>query len=232
MMISILLIAAIFPAVYLILKVRKYDKLEKEPAGLIISLVVMGMLSTFIAMILEMVLEWALYQLIPYYSILYNIILYFIVVALSEEAVKYLMLKLRTWKSRHFNCQFDGIVYGVSVSLGFALFENILYVTNYGLSTALIRAVTAIPGHACFGVYMGFYYGIARYYAIRNDKVNSKKYLRLSLWIPVLLHGLYDYIASAPGYISMAVFVIFIIVMFKASLKLVEKLSYNDRYID
>ena len=232
-MISVVLISvAVIPALYLILQVRKYDRLEKEPVGLIVSIVILGMLSTFIAMFLELVLEFLLANFVSYYSPLYNIILYFIVVALSEEWVKYLMLKLRTWKSRAFNCSFDGIVYAVSVSLGFALFENIMYVTNYGLSTGLIRAVTAIPGHACFGVYMGFYYGLAKYFDIHNDKINSKKYLRYSVWIPVLLHGLYDYIASAPGYISLVVFVIFIAIMFKSSLNMVKRLSNNDIYID
>ena len=48
----------------------------------------------------------------------------------------------------------------------------------------------------------------------------------------MLLHGLYDYIASAPGYISLVVFVIFIAIMFKSSLNMVKRLSNNDRYID
>ena len=88
--------------------------------------------------------------------------MYFGVVAFSEEGAKYFLLKRRTWNSAAFNCQFDGVVYAVFVSLGFALWENISYVLMYGLSTALVRAVTAVPGHACFGVFMGVWYGLAK----------------------------------------------------------------------
>ncbi len=79
-------------------------------------------------------------------STAYNVLLYFVVVALSEEGFKYLLLKKRTWYSSEFNCQFDGVVYAVFVALGFALWENISYVLMYGLGTAAIRAVTAVPG--------------------------------------------------------------------------------------
>lgn len=93
--------------------------------------------------------------LLPQSSTAYNVLLYFVVVALSEEGFKYLLLKKRTWYSSEFNCQFDGVVYAVFVALGFALWENISYVLMYGLGTAAVRAVTAVPGHACFGVFMG-----------------------------------------------------------------------------
>ena len=56
-MISVVLVSvAVIPALYLILQARKYDRLEKEPVGLIVSIVILGMLSTFIAMFLELVL--------------------------------------------------------------------------------------------------------------------------------------------------------------------------------
>lgn len=86
----------------------------------------------------------------------------FVIVAIAEESSKYFFLKKRTWNNPEFNCQYDGVVYAVFVSLGFALWENINYVLSYGFSTAIVRAITAIPGHACFGVFMGVFYGLAR----------------------------------------------------------------------
>ena len=78
-MVSVVLVSvAVIPALYLILQVRKYDRLEKEPVGLIVSIVILGMLSTFIAMFLELVLEFLLAYFVSYYSPLYNIILYFL----------------------------------------------------------------------------------------------------------------------------------------------------------
>ena len=122
-------------------------------AGLMLSFVIFGILSTFAAIVTEQIGEAILGILLPQSSTAYNVLLYFVVVALSEEGFKYLLLKKRTWYSSEFNCQFDGVVYAVFVALGFALWENISYVLMYGLGTAAVRAVTAVPGHACFGVH-------------------------------------------------------------------------------
>ena len=150
----ILIAAAVIPAIVLLRFVYKEDRLDKESPGLLLSLVIFGILSTFAAIVTEQIGETVLTLLLPQNSTAYNALLYFIVVALSEEGFKYLLLKKRTWYSGEFNCQFDGIVYAVFVALGFALWENISYVLMYGLGTAAIRAVTAVPGHACFGVFM------------------------------------------------------------------------------
>ena len=159
----ILIAAAVIPAIVLLRFVYKEDRLDKESPGLLLSLVIFGILSTFAAIVTEQIGETVLTLLLPQNSTAYNALLYFVVVALSEEGFKYLLLKKRTWYSGEFNCQFDGIVYAVFVSLGFALWENISYVLMYGLGTAAIRAVTAVPGHACFGVFMGAFYGLATY---------------------------------------------------------------------
>ena len=158
----ILIAAAVIPAVFLLVHVYRADKLEKEPAPLLISLVLYGIAATFIALLLERFGSWLLGRYFPENSTPYNVLMYFGVVAFSEEGAKYFLLKRRTWNSAAFNCQFDGVVYAVFVSLGFALWENISYVLMYGLSTALVRAVTAVPGHACFGVFMGGWYGLAK----------------------------------------------------------------------
>lgn len=151
----ILIAAAVIPAIVLLRFVYREDRLDRESPGMLLSLVLFGILATFGALIAEQIGESVLALLVPPYTRAYNAILYFVVVALSEEGFKYLLLKKRTWWSQEFNCQFDGVVYAVFVSLGFALWENISYVVMYGLGTALVRAVTAIPGHACFGVFMG-----------------------------------------------------------------------------
>ena len=141
----ILIAAAAIPAIFLLVHVYRADKLEKEPAPLLISLVLYGIAATFIALILERLGSAILGQFFPEDSVPYNVIMYFGVVAFSEEGAKYFLLKRRTWNSAAFNCQFDGVVYAVFVALGFALWENISYVLMYGLSTALVRAVTAVP---------------------------------------------------------------------------------------
>ena len=152
-------------------------------------------------------------------------------VAVSEEGFKYLLLRRATWRHGAFNCQFDGVVYAVFVSLGFALWENIGYVAIYGFSTALVRAVTAVPGHACFGVFMGAWYGQAKRYDLRGDEAASRRSRHKALWLPMLLHGTYDFVASSGSELSALVFLAFIVIMYVVAIRKVRRLSREDDYI-
>ncbi len=202
----ILIAAAVIPAIVLLRFVYKEDRLDKESPGLLLSLVIFGILSTFAAIVTEQIGE--------------------------EEGFKYLLLKKRTWYSSEFNCQFDGVVYAVFVALGFALWENISYVLMYGLGTAAVRAVTAVPGHACFGVFMGAFYGLAKRYDNFGDEYRSRRCRRLAVLVPVLLHGTYDFIATYEydGYAW--IFVVFVVLLFAAAYRMIKKLSCDDRFID
>ena len=224
----ILIAAAVIPAVYLLVQVYRADRLEKESPGLLVSLVVLGVISTSLAAVTEELGFQLLGELFPRGGLLCDALLYFVVVGLSEEGFKYLLLKLRTWKSPEFNCQFDGVVYAVFVSLGFALWENIEYVLRYGFGTALARAVTAVPGHACFGVFMGVWYGVAKRYDLAGYPNESKNARRASLWIPVLLHGAYDFFASMENDVMTLVFLAFVAWMFGTARKLVIRTSAED----
>lgn len=226
----ILIAAAILPAAFLMVKVYKLDKLEKEPPQMLLSLVLLGVLASFVAMALES-LGGAILSHLTASNGAYELIFYFIVVALSEEGAKYFFLRRRTWFSQSFNCTFDGIVYAVFVSLGFALAENIGYVMQYGFSTALIRAVTAIPGHACFGVFMGFWYSAAKRYDNFGYPEKSRCASVSSLLIPTLLHGAYDFIATRATTGYTVFFVVFVIIMFLIAYRLVNRMAANDQYI-
>ena len=225
----ILIAAAVIPALFLMGKVYRSDRLEKESGALLRSLALAGVMSALIALVAERVLE-ALLEATVADPGLYQILLYFGVVACSEEGAKYFMLKRRTWNSPEFNCQFDGVVYAVFVSLGFALWENISYVLHYGFSTALVRAVTAIPGHTCFGVFMGVFYGAARKFQSRGEQEKVSLCRKLAVILPVALHGAYDYIASMEED-SGWIFLGFIVILFLASWRLVNSMSRSDSYI-
>lgn len=227
----ILIAAAVIPAVVLLVKVYKVDHLDKESPRLLWNLVVRGVIATVFAMLTEWIGEFVLSSFVQEQTVLYNFLLYFIVVAVSEEGFKYLLMKQRTWKDPEFNFQFDGVVYAVFVSLGFALWENISYVLMYGFGTALVRAVTAVPGHACFGVFMGAWYGLAKKYESYGMPSQSKTCRVVALLSSIVLHGCYDFTASIENQNYAWIFVAFVVVMFIVAFRLVKKLSQNDRYV-
>ena len=227
----LLIAAAAIPAVFLMYRVYKADRLERETPWMMGRMVVAGVLSSLIALLSERLFSWLLGLFLEENTLAYNVILYFGIVAFSEEGAKYAMLRRRSWEAPEFNCQFDGVVYAVLVSLGFALWENISYVMSYGFGTALVRAVTAIPGHACFGVFMGVFYGFARKYMNFGSERLSEICRVLAVLIPALLHGLYDFLAtSQQGWVEL-IFVGFIVVMFIVSYRLVGRMSKEDGYI-
>lgn len=228
----ILIAAAIIPAVWLLRYVYRADVLEKEPGGLLLSLVLRGIVATFLALLTERLGSSILYLFFKEDTLVPHFLMYFVVVALSEEGFKYLLLYRRTWHSPDFNCRFDGVVYAVFVSLGFALWENIQYVSMMGLFAAAVRALTAVPGHACFGVFMGAWYGMARWYENYGEYDKSRRYRRLALIVPTLLHGCYDFIATINGTLFGMIFVVFVVLMFAAARGTVMRLSQDDRYID
>lgn len=228
----ILIAAAVVPAVFLLIRVYRADRLEPEPSGLLLSLILRGVFATVIAMVLEELGSALLGSVYAENSLPYNVIMYFVIVAFSEEGAKYILLRRRTWRSDSFNCQFDGVVYAVFVSLGFALWENLGYVAMYGLSTALVRAVTAVPGHACFGVFMGVWYGLAKRLHGQGRDGASKLCRVLALLLPALLHGCYDFIASIESVHYGWLFAAFVAILFVLAFILVRRQARHDRYIN
>lgn len=227
----LLIAAAVIPAVFLMIRVYESDHLEKESPSLLYILVRAGILSSLLALVEERIFCYVLDQYVEPNTVKYNVILYFCIVAIAEESSKYIFLRKNSWNCREFNCLYDGVVYAVFVSLGFALWENISYVLNFGLTTAIARAVTAIPGHACFGVFMGVFYGISKKYDYAGDSFKKGLFTVLTLLVPVLLHGAYDYIATLEQQNGGWYFLAFVAALFILSYILVGNMSKKDEVI-
>ena len=120
---------------------------------------------------------------------------------MHEEGFKYRVLLRRTWNEPHFNHRFDGVVYGVFVSLGFAAVENVLYVLTSGFSTAVVRAIFSIPGHAMFGVVMGEAMSRAKWLEVHGQREQAGAARRRAWLLPAVLHGLYDFLLVGFGWI-------------------------------
>lgn len=191
--VSFLVAAALLPPLILLAVVYRMDRLEKEPARLLWSLFFRGLLGMFPILLLELVADQFI-DFFPWDSMTYLFLAYFVVPGFIEEGVKNRVLRKRTWYDPNFNYRFDGIVYGVFVSLGFAGVENVLYVLNAGFGTAVVRAIFSIPGHAMFGVVMGFYLSRAKWAEKYGQRHRMRAALRRSFFVPAVLHGLYDFL--------------------------------------
>ena len=224
-----MLLIALLPPIILIIYIWKLDTIEKEPGSLLLKLFIFGVLTTVGAMILESVGEWILNSFVSEpTSSLYMLIDNFIVVAWAEEGLKRLALRRCSFRHPAFDYRFDGIVYAVMVSLGFAAAENVLYVFQYGLFTGLIRAVTAIPLHCITGIYMGHYYGEAKSAHVRGNLGRYRRFMRLSLVIPILIHGFYDFCASTDSGLLMLLFIAFVVIIDIFAFLAVRRYSRED----
>lgn len=231
---------AVLPAIALMIFIYKKDKKEKEPIRFLWKLFLWGIFLALPVAFFETFLDLIVEEVTIPGSIGYAVIEGFIVAACSEELGKYIVLRLKTWKSKHFDCMFDGIVYSVFVSLGFATIENIAYVLDGDISIAIIRMLSSVPGHACDAVFMGYYYSLAKLASYNGDKKLYKKYRNKAIVLPILLHGFYDclimmdYEVAGEGITVLAtlVWLVFVITLFANSFKLVSVASKNDEYMD
>ena len=226
---SFILLLGMLPPFLLIRYMYKLDQIEKEPARLLIKLFIFGGLTTWIASILESVGVFILGTFVQDpYSVLYLAIMNFIVVGISEEGVKYFVLKKVSWYHPDFNYLFDAVVYSVCVSLGFAAFENVMYILNFGIGVAPIRAVTAIPMHCITGIFMGHYYGQAKLCETRHNWDGMRFNNILAVLVPVILHGFYDFAASSEDNLLDIIFLIYVVVVDVVAFISVKKFARED----
>lgn len=225
---SILLFLAIIPVTLILLYVYSKDR-NKEPTKLLVKLFVFGIISTFLTVAISEVLE----VFIPFFGYetdeLSGLELFFSVfigIALVEEFSKWLMAYLIGYKSEEFDEVYDSIVYAIFVSLGFAFFENLLYVLyNQSLVVGLFRGILSVPGHACYALYMGYYLSLAKIFSRKGRFDLEKKYLVLSVVVPTILHGIYDYCILSKMDILLLVFVVFIAFLYYFSIRRLKLLA-------
>jgi RsiW-degrading membrane proteinase PrsW (M82 family) len=119
-------------------------------------------------------------------------------------------------------------VYAVSVSLGFAAFENVLYVLGGGITVAVMRALLSIPGHAVFAVYMGYFYGKAKKASVNGRVTEAESNLSMAFISSSFLHGFYDFCLTVGNVKFLIVFLVFFIAIVILAARKVNKLSRED----
>ncbi|PPA71281.1 glutamic-type intramembrane protease PrsW [Jeotgalibacillus proteolyticus] len=175
--------AAIAPGLALLSYFYLRDQYGTEPVRTVLRAFLLGLSVTFPIMFVQYVLESEqIFSTIFFRS--------FLQYGLLEEFFKWFILYFFIFHLVEFDEPYDGIVYGAAVSLGFATFENVLYLAANGLETAFGRALLPVSSHALFGVIMGYYTGKAKF----SPKVKKRRFLFYSIAVPVGLHSLYDFI--------------------------------------
>lgn len=220
----VLLLSALAPVAAVIVYIYVKDKYEKESKRyLTLAFVLGGVVSIIITTTLYLFFDLFL-PLPDDFSIWQQFVKAFFVVGFIEEFSKYLMVRGFLQPRTVFNEPYDGIIYAVMVSMGFAAVENIMYVIQGGINVAFLRAFTAIPAHATFGIIMGYYMGKAKF------SKNKFKWNLMGLFTAVLFHGAYDFflfIGFIPG-ISIGAFVSLIVgvILSKRAIKAHQEISH------
>ena len=213
---------AILPAIALMIYIYLQDNHEKEPIGLLLAIFGLGILSCIPSMLFEWLADkilQAIFGGVNFY--VYWFVYAFLGVAIFEEFFKFLAARILTWRNRHFNYKFDGIVYCLFGSMGFAATENILYLISEkmmtGNSSAAIhlgiqRGLLAIPLHAMCAIFMGYYYGNAKYAKSYGDRSGCRTNLLLGFVIASSLHGFYDFCLFTGNQTLEYVFLSFVVI--------------------
>lgn len=188
-MIYVLIAIAILPVLILLKYVNGKD-IDKEPKGLRAKLFFLGMLS----IIPTIFIESSVSSLFPLDggTVLGMVFNTFMGVGLVEELVKFYVAYVCTAHHVEFDHRYDAIVYCVYATLGFAFVENLFFVLQEGLGTGILRALLAVPSHACDAIIVGYFYGLYKENKVALQDSKAFGYLILGIFIASLEHAIYD----------------------------------------
>lgn len=189
-LITRLFLLAIAPAISIAISMYMSDKYEKEPIPLLVKIFILGAVSVVPVLIVERFLS----MFNVFYGILGVLYTAFIIAGLTEEYFKRAVVLRYIYMNKNFNEKLDGIVYCVFSALGFSTVENIIYVVfrfSNNAYVGLYRGILSVPAHCIFAVTMGYYISLSKF---SHDEAEKKRYLRKSLFIPAILHGIFDFI--------------------------------------
>lgn len=222
-----LFIVAITPAIVIVLGLYLSDRYDREPFKILLLTYILGALSAIPIIIVEEFL--LMINLFFRTELLYAFYTSFIVAGLTEEYFKRLVVLKFPYKTKYFNERLDGIVYSVFASMGFATVENIIYVVfRYANNphVGLYRGVFSVPAHAVFAITMGYYLSLAKY---NTDERDTKINLRRSFYMPMLLHGTFNFILSSGIPQLSILFVPYVIYIWWINQRKLSKFIYDSR---
>ena len=200
---------SVIPAFLLLGYFYWLDKNRKEPGEAILKVFALGIFLLVPDLVIEIIVGYILFGR-PIISageqaVLKNAILVGVVqAALIEETVKMLFMIILVYQLKEFDERADGVVYTVVLGLGFAAVENFIYVIQGGALIGFLRAVTAVPMHACASTLMGYFIGKSKF-----TLPYKRPFLIFAGWIlAIMFHGVYNTLAFLQNYYSLFILVI------------------------
>lgn len=185
-----LIALALGPVVAIFFFLWAKDRYEKEPLRRIILTAGIGAVAAIPIVLVELLWGHVLED-IPNMSVNELAFMAFVEVGLTEEFFKAAAFLITAYWSKHMNEPYDGVIYGAAAALGFAAIENVLYVLVGGVGVALLRALTAVPAHAMFGIFVGYFAGRAKF---TSYPVLKPILILAGFALAVFQHGLYDFL--------------------------------------
>lgn len=223
-------ILVIIPIILIMWYINERDNKEKEPLILIVIMILLGIISVCLSRwVWKLIIinipeikeeiasrDWYVRILISYGQI-----------GFIEETIKYIILNILIYRNKNYDYMYDGIVYSVALSLGFALMEGIEYGMKTNLIVSLVRSILTIPMHTVYGVMMGYYMSKGK--IDNNNRVMYYRYVGLIL--PIFIHGTSDYMLSILNSNNQLIYIGWAIFLYIGSLKKINELSKFDKKI-
>ncbi len=179
-------LVSILPGLLWLWFFRRQDAAEPEPRWLLLLLFGLGMFSVGPALLIESPWQYIFKTSIRTGDLAHLALLSFGLVGTVEETVKLAVL-LIPLKLAEYDEPLDGIIYGVTIGLGFAALENLMYAAGRGPVIGLFRAVVTSLAHAAFTGWLGYFMTLARY--------RRHRFLLFEgLILAIVLHGAYDFL--------------------------------------
>lgn len=210
-----LLTIAVLPGIVIALVIYYHDRYEREPVSLVVKTFLLGAL----AIIPTMMIENLLLRFNLFVGILESAYMSFIVSGFIEEYLKRWIVLRAIYHNKEFNERLDGIAYSVYAALGFATVENIMYIAKHFPFQPLVglyRGIFSVPAHCLFAITMGYYLSLAKF---SKEDAEKKKHFSKSLWIPVVFHGIFNFILLSKAPYFMFLFIPFVVYLWITNIR-------------
>lgn len=184
------ILVSILPGILWLFYFYRQDRYEPEPKRIVFWVFVGGMLLVIPAGGLEALGKEGLLAARGAGDLISLFYYSFFFIGLIEEGLKFSLLWFLVRPKGVMNEPVDGIIYGITVGLGFASLENFLYTRNLGLEVGIWRGIIACLAHAAFTGWGGYFI------TAEGIGADTKPETRFALgWgVALFLHGLYNFL--------------------------------------